>query len=614
MRHTLAVALLAGVSGWSTSALAQNALGDGRALQRDLRAPGGYSRPDFAQEVRMRNALVTGNIGGGRSLQIASPYADQDDFRGALGTDSLFRFRRDSFGVNSPTNFRASEGIQYQFSGATGYTRADEYVTRLTAASGQAISTAATNEPRSAAAPFARGVQDATQSLNTMRSSAGFASSRGLTPALIGFKESPTGAAEILASPLLGVRTLAEVKPVAATDASRQAAATNTVDTNASTFIDRAANAPVITAYDEMRAKFDARARGEDNPLGRPPAANEITLPGSKREAVPGRTDQPNTPARPGDGTPPSGPAAPSSVPARPGSAVTPAGGTPSSINPALPTRPSALPGSTPPGASDGVQPPPSNFIDSELTRLRARLTDRTPRPAEGSSTPEVSTPGAAAKSPDARWDRKNALEGISGELFKTIRESQTEVSAYLRGDIAPGDLYASHIMQGQRSMAAAQYFDAEERFARAVAMRPGDVTAMAGRIHAQLGAGLYLSAAMNLRRLFEIHPEVAATRFSGETMPKPERLISLRDDLRQTIQKTRERGEIHRAAYPLLLAYLGWQTDNPEDIRLGLEAAYEADSQAASSARTLGQPQPAPDALVPLLEAIWLGDAPRTP
>src|SRR5262249_16673638 len=80
------------------AALGQNALGTGRGFERDIRVGGTGNAPraDMRDELRMRNALVTGNVSGGKSLQIARPYADADDFRAALGTDQLFRFRRDS--------------------------------------------------------------------------------------------------------------------------------------------------------------------------------------------------------------------------------------------------------------------------------------------------------------------------------------------------------------------------------------------------------------------------------------------------------------------------------------------------------------------------------------
>ena len=93
--------------------------------------------------------------------------------------------------------------------------------------------------------------------------------------------------------------------------------------------------------------------------------------------------------------------------------------------------------------------------------------------------------------------DKKQfAMAGLDNETLEIIRKSGGEAKTYTTG--APGSLFESHLKAGEEALAKGQYFDAEERFTHALAMRPGDATAMAARLHAQMGAGLYLSAATN--------------------------------------------------------------------------------------------------------------------
>src|SRR5262245_44191543 len=60
-------------------------------------------------------------------------------------------------------------------------------------------------------------------------------------------------------------------------------------------------------------------------------------------------------------------------------------------------------------------------------------------------------------------------------------------------------DAYAVHMQRGEQHLSAGEYFAAEERFTAALGLRSDDPMAAVGRVHAQLGASLYSSAAANL-------------------------------------------------------------------------------------------------------------------
>src|SRR4051812_30179401 len=121
-RSTLRAAALAGSCGLALSApaLAQNVLD--RNLQQ---GSGGVNpgRPDFAQEVRFRNAIVTGNVPGGPSFRGNVGYRAPGEFAGNLPSNSLYTFRRDSvYSGLGGMGIRGTDALQYQFAATTGNT------------------------------------------------------------------------------------------------------------------------------------------------------------------------------------------------------------------------------------------------------------------------------------------------------------------------------------------------------------------------------------------------------------------------------------------------------------------------------------------------------------
>ncbi|MEM1424462.1 MAG: hypothetical protein AAGH64_10725 [Planctomycetota bacterium] len=99
--HAIALLALSGLAlGAVSRAHAQNALGDGTALDSNLRVGSGGRNPvtqDFRRELAYRNAIVTGNVAGGRAFRGDVGYSAAYDFRGETGSDDLFEFQRDAF-------------------------------------------------------------------------------------------------------------------------------------------------------------------------------------------------------------------------------------------------------------------------------------------------------------------------------------------------------------------------------------------------------------------------------------------------------------------------------------------------------------------------------------
>lgn len=562
----------------SAGAFGQNALGDGRSLERPLQRTGVFNAPrlDLNSEVRLRNAMVTGNAPGGRSLQIAAPYSDADDFRDALGTDSLFRFRRDSYGAGSlNVGFRGTESIQYQYAFTTGNARDAGIVTRLNSVRTLPSATGAPAEPlhRPYSAPaLAPGAADAAPEIGTLRSTSTFAAVRGLSPAVVGLRQTRDGFERVTASGLLGLRSdqmVPDMKTGQLVEkTSPLSAATDTASaspTGGMTSAQTPQNLAVTqTAYDDLMSRFRQREEREA-PAGTPQPTRES-------ESPPDPTTMPVQP--PAD-----------------------AGQTPGEIVP-----PPRTPGEMLRGGPDARPQIPT--WESNLQSLRERLiqggitapagSDDAQRRAEAANDP--STPEGRARL---------ALAGADQALMDSIREAGGRAESYLRANPNPGDLYGEYIKEGQEMIGTRRYFDAEERFARALAMRPGDVTAMSGRLHAQLGGGLYLSAAMNLRQLYEQHPEVIGVRFGGPTIPDVERLGALKKDLGLTLDKSAQRKALPSPEAALLLAYVGFQTGDSASIERGLGALTREQNEEAA---LRNEPVPRADPMIAVLRGVWLG------
>ncbi len=186
---------------------------------------------------------------------------------------------------------------------------------------------------------------------------------------------------------------------------------------------------------------------------------------------------------------------------------------------------------------------------------------------------------------------------GFSQDALDLIRGAGGQANSLIVGTSSGFDPYANHVRQAQSLLGEGQYFDAEERFTRALSIRRDDVPAQVGRLHAQLGAGMYLSASINLRSLVGANPEITGVRYGPQLLPTSERMTDIVRALRNNARRE-SAGTLGRES-ALLLAYLGAQTGDPSMIREGLDI-FEL--QASTSDKRL----------LSLLRGVWL--APMNP
>lgn len=142
-------------------------------------------------------------------------------------------------------------------------------------------------------------------------------------------------------------------------------------------------------------------------------------------------------------------------------------------------------------------------------------------------------------------------------------------------------------IRQGEAALRDGDFFTAERRFLQAQAYRADNPLIEVGLAHAQIGAGLNLSAALTLRNLFGAHPELIDAQYDRALLPGDERLARVKTLLRERIGAGADAND-----YSFVLAYIGRQTGDKALVKEAL--AQIGGNESAMALRTL-------------LEEIWL-------
>jgi hypothetical protein len=541
-RGLTAAAVLAAVSLPASLASAQNALGDGRALDNSLSTRGRYNtaRPSLRDELAFRNSVVTGNAPNGLSFRGDVGYRAVGEFTGQLGSNDLFSFRRDSLqsGI-AGMGIRGTEALQYQLALTTGATPPANLIGRFS------VSRAGTTpdagnivsgmNPRQSSGFAQRpaidpDADDRGTLLWMLRSPSAYMSNSSLQTSSLRQVETNQGVYSLTASPLRGVR----LSPIPELTAQRQA------------------------------AREAAEAAENEPQFGRPKPEDTASPEGSRREA------------------------------------------------PSISTLHSDLVGRINRDAAERDSEDVFAGGQTLSERMRAmmeRLAGVNEQAADEAGTETGRDRSDDGSSDDADGDssgtRSRAVR-FDAETMRILRGDGTPLSRFIDPKAVGRNVYAEHLKAGQELLAEGRYFDAEERFASALGIRRGDVTAQIGRLHAQIGAGLYLSASLNLQSLALSRPEVFAARYASSLLPTEARLEAVISVLEETIDETttrsRSAGPQVRQASGVLLGYLGYQLERPELIERGMADYRER------ATRGVGPDEPLPmeARLADLLTQMW--------
>lgn len=542
------------------SAFGQNALGDGTAHDASLSTQGrlNAARPSFATELQFRNAIATGNAPGGLSFRGDLGYRAAGEFTGSLGSDSLFAFRRDSlYSGLAGMGIRGTEAVQYQFALTTGATPPSDLMGNLSVSrdygslGGRRMSTDPNApltinsevrdlDPRGRSLSSNLPDRDDGSLLGTLRSSSTYISTAGLQPVLLnvygeGIERTPYG---VTASNLRGVTTVPMYSNGQAFERDQNNNPVNTDQFRTSiTDLAQQQRQRAIDLLNEQSQPDESADGSSENMSGEDWFYQRME---QIRIELYGN-DAAGTQNNNAD--------------------------TPATEN----------------GSDDGA----ASEIDIPTPEEIAR------KMGENSTefSVEVDEEGNPIQSTDP-------LE-LSPRLLEILRGDDKPLNKFINQEVSSDDVYTDHIRTGERLIAAERYFDAEERFTRALAIRPGDLTAQIGRIHAQIGAGMVLSASVNLQAILTDFPQLAGTRYSEKLLPSPSRTNEMVEGLRIRAGLTKVNDEmLHddprvRLSSGLLLAYLGYQSLDEQAVADGLAVVNEVGSD--------------PDRrLAQLLEQIW--------
>jgi len=209
-------------------------------------------------------------------------------------------------------------------------------------------------------------------------------------------------------------------------------------------------------------------------------------------------------------------------------------------------------------------------WLDANYSLLQNQLAGT---PAEVDMTDDEMI---ATETPELEED---AISGIGGILRHGERISQFSSLEKSRFD--------ELVRLGELKLAAGEYFFAQLRFKQALRFIPGHPLATAGLGHANIGAGLYLSASNVLQSLLSLQPEMIDVEYDAHLLPSRLELVRAAVAIRNRLDEERD-----GSAYAFLLAYIGHQLQDSEMIERGLNA-FEL--------RTGSK-----DPIVRLLKSIW--------
>lgn len=571
----LPCALAAAVLMLPGGAWAQHALGDGSALDRNLRQGSGGKNTrvrDLRAEIQFQNAIVTGNAPGGKSFHGDVGYLAADEVRANLGSNDLFSFYRDSSTSVLPSvGIRGTDALRYQYSLATGSAPPPGLTGGFTISRSQAGATGG--------------------EVGGLRSTADYLVKRESRQTIIAHRPvgDEGGGFAITASPLLGIREIT----LSATQVLGAAPEIRATGLEAPP---GPAGSPAVPATPQGRTEgwqftgVEAVPRGVERP-GTRPSAMDTSAPTERMDAVSTRAyDQVITRFKDQFGV----------KPTRAGSGE---GTTP----PEKPKRDGEPAGESAPAPGLGT---PEEWR-ARLDEMRSALRPES-RPAKArkplaetakadQSKPMTEDEARAARAQKELEEARRAIQKrtLDEETLKALKRTKPRIDDLVEKPLGAVALaYSEHMAAGQVAMADGRYFDAEESFGRALGVINGDPMAQAGRLNAQVASGLFMSAAVNLRNLLASNPEMTGVRYGPRLLPTPDRWRTLAGQLRARIQAE---DPAAADAAGLLLAYLGYQFDDTDAVAEGL----------AAMASPAGEDEASKN-LLDLLRAVWVEQSPE--
>jgi hypothetical protein len=171
-----------------------------------------------------------------------------------------------------------------------------------------------------------------------------------------------------------------------------------------------------------------------------------------------------------------------------------------------------------------------------------------------------------------------NRAESAIGGLDDLKGLSQADLSAKaksIRGTQTNPDTFSmsrfnNHFQEGQEHLKGGRYYAAADSFALASIYKPGEPLCYAGKGHALLGAGEYMSSALFLSRAIEANPEYLRTKIDLAAMLGGQHILGSRiADIREWLLRSGS-GKLE-----FLLGYVYYRIGRLGPAQQAIDAAY---------------------------------------
>jgi tetratricopeptide (TPR) repeat protein len=209
------------------------------------------------------------------------------------------------------------------------------------------------------------------------------------------------------------------------------------------------------------------------------------------------------------------------------------------------------------------------NTVSSEqpdldpLTGLPRKVAPGMPGVEPGTQSTDPSKPGYRPRSAIMNRSRLESTPTSTLQAGKDVEPLKTLADVPQH---ATPTAFSTLMAQAEALLKQGKYLEAADAYQTAITTDPDDALAVIGRANAELGAGMYESAANDLRFVFTRKPELTGVRYSLGDFIAPERQNYLIKDL-EKLSKYQAPG--NTASF--LLCYMYYNTGRVQDMQAEL-------------------------------------------
>jgi hypothetical protein len=130
-----------------------------------------------------------------------------------------------------------------------------------------------------------------------------------------------------------------------------------------------------------------------------------------------------------------------------------------------------------------------------------------------------------------------------------------------------PTTPFDTQMQQAEQLLKDGKYMEAVDQYQQALTLQPTNALALVGRAHAELAAGMYQSAAIDLKAVFTQKPDMVSVRYTLNDFIPSKRVDNLMTDLLELTTRPRT-GNMASFLY----CYLSYNTDHPTELQQELD------------------------------------------